>query len=69
MVNYLVSQAIQRDREWLVRQMKRLEKQEMEEEDGGGDAVKEREKEDPTHSSLTLRFLLPFFPSLLRIVS
>ena len=36
MVDYLVSQARQRDREWLVRQMKRLEKQEMEEEEGGG---------------------------------
>ena len=50
--------------------MKKLEKQEMEGEEGrGGDAVKEREKEDLTHSSLTLRFLLPFFPSVLRIVS
>ena len=68
MVNYLVSQARQRVREWLARQMKRLEKQERERKEGWGDAVKEREKR---RIPLTLHSLIPtppFFSSLFRIV-
>ena len=73
MVNYLVSQARQRVREWLVRQMKKFEKQERREKREGGGCCKRERKGGShplfTHSSIPTPFFSIRSPNSFLILS
>ena len=73
MVNYLVSQARQRDRGWLTRQMKKLKNQERRERRGRGGCCKRERKRGShplfTHSSIPTPFCSIRSPNSFLILS